>query len=591
MTTAKEFYKQDFQLYKAKKSQLRKQLLGLSLARLVVFLLILASIFIFYSTPLYIAASGVPLLIVFLLLLSRYSNKKAAEEYAIKRMHLNEMELQALEGNYSGFATGDAYKDSKHAYSEDIDLFGARSFFQYLSRCQTPEGEAYLANMLKSNNTEQVLQKQEAIKDLAKNPDWRHNYRTIASMVEGKLSIASLIAWLTSYEGFTKPFFSWLPKLFSALSILIIVLYAQEIISIFVFLIWFVIGFLIANKYQKGIGELSQKLAVSHSLLAHYAKLLEQIETANFTSKALKEKQASLTQKDGSTASQAIADLAKGLQNLEHSNNLLVKIVGNGLFLYDLWVSYPIEQWMDEHALKVADWLEVAAYFEAQDSLANLAYNNSNYTYPKIAQTDIAFNAKDLCHPLLLQKEAIPSDVMLGGADFLIITGANMAGKSTFLRSVSLAILMANVGLPIRAKELIYTPVPLLTSMRTTDSLDQETSYFFAELKRLRFIVEQLENRKSFVILDEILKGTNSTDKADGSIRFIKKLVSMHATGLVATHDLSLCGIANEIPNIKNFFFDTQIKNDELFFDYRLKPGICSDRNATFLLEKMKIVD
>lgn len=591
MTTAKEFYIQDLELFKAKQSQLRKQLLGLSLARLLVFLLLLTTVFIFFSTPFYIAVIGLPLLIAFLWLLSRYSNKKAAEQYAIQRIQINKMELRALDGDYSDFATGDMYKDSKHAYSEDIDLFGSRSFFQYLSRCQTLEGETYLADLLKSNNTEQVLEKQEVIKDLAANPDWRHNYRTIASMVEGKLSITSLVSWLTTYNGFTKPFFRWLPKLFSALSILVIVLYALNFINIFVFVIWFIIGFLIANRYQKGVGELSQKLAVSHSLLAHYAKLLEQIETTSFSAQVLKEKQAGLIQKDGNTASQAIANLAKGLQNLEHSNNLLVKIVGNSLFLYDLWVSYPIEQWLEAHALKVADWLEVAAYFEAQDSLANLAFNNPQYTYPKIAQTDVAFEAKALCHPLLLQKEAVPSDVLLAGSDFLIITGANMAGKSTFLRSVSLAILMANIGLPIRAEALTYTPIPLLTSMRTTDSLDQETSYFFAELKRLRFIVEQLEDRKCFIILDEILKGTNSTDKADGSIRFIKKLVSMHATGLVATHDLSLCGIAEDIPNIKNFFFDTQIKENELFFDYRLKPGICSDRNATFLLEKMKIVD
>ena len=261
------------------------------------------------------------------------------------------------------------------------------------------------------------------------------------------------------------------------------------------------------------------------------------------------------------------------------------------MFLYDLWVSYPVEQWLDEHAVEVADWLEITAYFEAQNSLANLAFNHPEYTYPKIAQDNITFKATELAHPLLLEKEAIPSDVHIGESEFLIITGANMAGKSTFLRSVSLAILMANTGLPIRAKEVSYTPIPLITSMRTTDSLDQETSYFFAELKRLRFIVDNLEEQKCFVILDEILKGTNSTDKADGSIRFIKKLVSMQATGMVATHDLSLCSIADQIPNIKNFFFDTQIKDDELYFDYRLKPGVCSDRNASFLLKKMKIVE
>lgn len=591
MAEAKEFYKQDFQLFQAKQKQLKKQLLGLSLARLAVFLLLSTVVIYFFKKPIYIAAIGLPLAVIFLWLLAKYSNKKTEEQYAMQRMRINELELRALDGDFSDFEAGEAYRDSQHAYSEDIDLFGARSFFQYINRSQTKESESYLADLLKSNATERVLEKQEAIQDLADKIEWRQNFMTIASMVEGKLSVASLLSWLKSYQGFTKPFFRWLPKLFSVLSVLMIFLYAQDYIHTVSFVVWLSIGFLIAYKYQKGIGELTQKLAVSHGLLSHYAKLLEEIETANFSSQTLKDKQAALRQENDFSASQAIATLSKGLQNLEHSNNLLVKIAGNSLFLYDLWVSYPIEKWLDTHALKVEEWLEIAAYFEAQNSLANLAYNHSDYTYPKMDQANIAFKAKALCHPLLLQKEAVPSDVVLGDSDFLIITGANMAGKSTFLRSVSLAILMANMGLPVRAKELIYMPIPLLTSMRTTDSLDQETSYFFAELKRLRFIVDQLEDRKCFVILDEILKGTNSTDKADGSIRFIKKLVSMKATGLVATHDLSLCEIAEDLPNIKNYFFDTQIKNEELFFDYRLKPGICSDRNASFLLEKMKIVE
>src|SRR5690554_658539 len=591
MFKAKEFYKQDSIQFKTAHSRVRKHLLSLSIARLIVFVLLLTVIFVFLDTTLYIAVFGVPLLVVFFWLLNKYSNKKTEEQYAVKRMQINELELRALEGDYSEFPTGDVYRDSKHAYSEDIDLFGRQSFFQYLTRCQTKEGETYLANLLKSNTTDKVLEKQEAIKNLAKNPDWRNNYMTIASMLEAKNSVASLTTWLESYTKFSKPFFRWLPKVFSILSVVVLILFAQDFIHIYLFLGWLAVGFFIANKYQKQVGELTQKLGVSHEMLSGYARLLEQIETAEFTAKILKKKQASLLQKDGVTASQAIADLAKGLQSLEHSSNLLVKGIGNPMFLYDLWVSYPVEQWLDEHAAEVADWLEITTYFEAQNSLANLAYNHPEYTYPKIAQDNITFKATELAHPLLFEKEAIPSDVHIGESEFLIITGANMAGKSTFLRSVSLAILMANTGLPIRAKEVSYTPIPLITSMRTTDSLDQETSYFFAELKRLRFIVDNLEEQKCFVILDEILKGTNSTDKADGSIRFIKKLVSMQATGMVATHDLSLCSIADQIPNIKNFFFDTQIKDEELYFDYRLKPGVCSDRNASFLLKKMKIVE
>ena len=166
-----------------------------------------------------------------------------------------------------------------------------------------------------------------------------------------------------------------------------------------------------------------------------------------------------------------------------------------------------------------------------------------------------------------------------------------MAGKSTFLRTVSLQIVMGNIGLPVCAEKAEYNPIKLITSMRTTDSLTDDESYFFSELKRLKFIVDAIKTDRYFIILDEILKGTNSTDKAIGSRKFVEKLVASNSTGIIATHDLSLCAAAEELPEVKNYFFDARIENDELFFDYTFKPGICQNMNASFLLKKMQIVD
>ena len=166
-----------------------------------------------------------------------------------------------------------------------------------------------------------------------------------------------------------------------------------------------------------------------------------------------------------------------------------------------------------------------------------------------------------------------------------------MAGKSTFLRTVGLHIVMANVGLPVCVEKSNYKPIKLVTSMRTTDSLKDDSSYFFSELKRLKFIVDTIENDSDyFVILDEILKGTNSTDKALGSKKFVERLVKLKATGIIATHDLSLTEIETEIEPIKNYFFDAQIIDDELHFDYKLKKGVCQNMNASFLLKKMEIL-
>jgi DNA mismatch repair ATPase MutS len=164
-----------------------------------------------------------------------------------------------------------------------------------------------------------------------------------------------------------------------------------------------------------------------------------------------------------------------------------------------------------------------------------------------------------------------------------------MAGKSTFLRTVSFYIVMANVGLPVCAVKSTYVPIKLITSMRTSDSLVDNSSYFFAELTRLQFVIENLKEGNYLVILDEILKGTNSIDKAEGSKKLIQKLVKMNVPGIIATHDLSLCEISKNLHEVKNYFFETEIRDDELFFDYQLKEGICKNMNASFLLKRMDI--
>ncbi|MGB7843584.1 MAG: DNA mismatch repair protein MutS, partial [Salinimicrobium sp.] len=213
------------------------------------------------------------------------------------------------------------------------------------------------------------------------------------------------------------------------------------------------------------------------------------------------------------------------------------------------------------------------------------------YAFPQINQDSHVTKAVKLAHPLLDPQKRVANDFTIQKEQFFIITGANMAGKSTFLRTVSLQILMANLGLPVCAQSCEYSPIKLITSMRTSDSLNDDESYFFSELKRLKYIVEEIKTGEYFIILDEILKGTNSTDKAIGSKKFIEKLVNSNSTGIIATHDLSLCEVTEEHPQVKNYYFDAEIINDELNFDYRFKNGICRNMNASFLLKKMQIVD
>ena len=259
-------------------------------------------------------------------------------------------------------------------------------------------------------------------------------------------------------------------------------------------------------------------------------------------------------------------------------------------FLRDTQLGFKVEQWIKKYTDRVENWFNVIPFFDAQNSLATMAFNHQEYSYPTIENNENTIHAELLGHPLLDKAQRIDNDFAIENEQFFIITGANMAGKSTFLRTVSLAIIMANMGLPVCAKSFKYTPIKLITSMRTSDSLTDDESYFFSELKRLKFIVEAIQKDNYFIILDEILKGTNSTDKAIGSKKFVQKLVASNSAGIIATHDLSLCEIEKELSAVENYFFDAEIRDDELHFDFKLKEGICKNMNASFLLKKMEII-
>ena len=353
---------------------------------------------------------------------------------------------------------------------------------------------------------------------------------------------------------------------------------------------WFLLGLLISGRYLKKVNDLSMHTAQILSTFEQYYKLITQIETQEFQSSLLQEQK----EKIGITKEKASVSLRKFsrlLSSLDQRNNILIGILTNGFLLRDMRVSYHIEQWIATHKEDVEHWFEVIHFFDAYNSLGAYAFNHPTQSYPVIAENEVVLAMEEAAHPLLDPSRAIPNSMQIDTGQFFIITGANMAGKSTFLRTVGLQIVMANVGLPTSATASHYKPIKLITSMRTTDNLTEDASYFFSELQRLKYIVGAIENDTYFIILDEILKGTNSEDKAKGSKKFIEKLVQSKATGIIATHDLSLCETSKTHEEVENYYFDAQIENDELYFDYTFKKGICQNMNASFLLKKMGIVN
>lgn len=584
------YYQEQLKTYQNHVKYLTKQMATISVLRVLVFVLFGLGVYMSFNIwEIAIAIGGIGLG-VFLYLLSKYTDAKRQRAFNNALVDLNKEEIKIAAGNFYHRDTGLQFQDPKHFYSLDIDLFGRGSFYQYLNRTTIPEGRYKLAGILKANTITGIASRQEAIKELSTKPQWRQYYWATSSLVDVETPAKYILAWLKSYHPFLPKALSWLPLVFSFMSILVFVLtYLGLVSNQAVIGYWLLIGIGITGSYLKKINVLASNTDKLRATFRQYAQLLDLIENETFTSALLIQKQIQI-QADHKKASNIFKLFSKHLDALDNRNNIIGAIFGNGLFLTDLRNSYLIEKWIEQYGHKVADWFEVVSFFDAYNSLGNYAYNHSDFVYPELVKEKWIIEAKNLGHPLLEKRKRVASDFHIDNEQFFIITGANMAGKSTFLRTVSLHIVMANVGLPVCATSSQYSPVKLITSMRTSDSLTDDSSYFFAELTRLKYIVDTIKEAPCFIVLDEILKGTNSTDKAIGSKKFVEKLVASKATGIIATHDLSLCDMAEVLEEVKNYYFDAEVIENELYFDYKLKQGICQNMNASFLLKKMNIV-
>ncbi len=584
------FYQNQLDKHIADLAEVKQQLAGSSVIRLLVFAMTGLSMYLLFGNEKWVLAAALVGIILFLFLVSRHTNLKYKRDKLRALKRINETEIKLLKRDFHHLPDGSEFKNPDHYFSQDIDLYGKGSFYQYSNRTVLPEGSQSLAALYNENSIENIEQKQEAVHELGSMPEWRQEFSAIASLTKTETTTKAIQKWLTSYTSFVPAVMKYLPLVFSIISLASFVLFFLGFISGWILLLVMVIGFLISGVYIKKITKLGLHSSKIQSTFEQYNRLLMIIENTDFKSSLLKEKKQSII-REGKNTSTILKDFSKLLGDLDQNRNVFYLFVGNGYFLRGLATSYQLELWITQHGTSAKDWFEVVAFFDAFISLGTFDFNHPNYAYPKILKDQIVLKSKAAGHPLLDPAKSVLNDYQIGNEQFFIITGANMAGKSTFLRTVSLQVVMANIGLPICAKEVAYNPIKLITSMRTTDSLTDDESYFFSELKRLKFIVDQIQTDRYFIVLDEILKGTNSTDKAKGSRKFVEKLVGSKSTGIIATHDLSLCEVAKELPQIENHYFDAEIIDNELHFDYKFKEGICQNMNASFLLKKMEIVD
>lgn len=571
----------------------------LSYGRLAAFLggAVLSYLTLDYDFRIGIAATAVAL-VVFLILVKRHSVVEIRRNRNKYLKQVNEKELKALERDYAEFGDGEEFVDPKHEFSYDLDLFGPRSLFQYLNRTASILGKEKLASWFKDPflDAEEIKRRQAAIQDIRSRLDFRQNFQAIGEEeLENETGSENLIAWLKEAPFFlSHPYY---PIIRYALPIILLIIIGLFIAIPQITWHWPVgmmaFNLLVVRQSLDRTNHTHALLGKRFATLNRYSDLLFLVEQEAFEAPLLQEEQAKLQVQD-MKASASIKELASITRAFDQRLNAFAAFVLNATILWDVVCMFRLEKWKASAKDELPDWFEVLSEFDSLVSLGNFAYNHPDFNLPEIQQDPFAMKGIEMGHVLLDPNIRIDNTLELeGDGQYIIITGANMAGKSTFLRTVGTNLVLAMLGAPVCAKQFTFSPLKLHTSVRATDSLQDHESYFYAELVRLKAIVDRLKNgERLFVILDEMLRGTNSRDKQTGSRGFIEQLINLKGMGLVATHDLSLGSLMEEHPErVRNMRFEVDILEDRLEFDYKLKPGISQNLNATFLMKKMGIME
>lgn len=532
-------------------------------------------------------------IVEFILLMNRHvvvRNKKLRAEALVK---INKDEMDYLNGISIPFNDGEEFEDHFHPYTFDLDIYGRKSLFHNLNRTKTYKGNKRLADLLnKLLPQSTIIQNQEAVRELANKAEFRQEIMALAMVKPDNEEIYNqLLKWADARTAKMSPIANILLYTGPIAFICFFLVYVITCNGLFGDVAGWCFGFnlLFTLLHLKTIKAEIKDITEVDEIIHHYCLIIKEIESQSFESEKLKALQ-NIFINDNKKASKEIRRLAVLFSRLDSINNLLGALLFNGALLFHLNSLKALWKWKKQYADSIVVWLDTIAEIEALGCFGNLYYNNPEFVFPEL-NSDFKIEFQNLAHPLLRKGKRIGNDINFD-KNFMILTGSNMSGKSTFLRSLGVNMVLAGAGAPVCAEKAIIHPLPVLVSMRLSDSLSDNESYFFAEVKRLKYIIDALANNRAFVLLDEILKGTNSDDKHSGTIKVIEKMIALKAIGSIATHDIEVCSLADTHPEkLVNRCFEAQIVDNELYFDYQLRDGVCRNKSATFLMTKMGVID
>lgn len=589
-------YTERLSLTKRQLQQVKKQIFRISMLRLALFITGIAGVYFFFNQTTLLIAGICLTFLPFFILVKVHNRLFIRKEWLETQARIIQEELQALSGDYSSFEDGKEYVNPEHPYSFDLDIFGRRSLFQSINRTCTFFGKVRLAEWLQNHLHEKasIEKRQEMVREISEHTLFREQFRVAGLVHHGQSSDAEKIqAWSQSpaqylHAGWVKAFIWGVPVINSLLLITSLAGWISFSWLGLSFGIFLVLSFGIikrATYIQETYGKQLKSLN-------GYARLIALAKAEDWKSAGMQELMERLNL-NGQSPVQALQQLSKELDRLDLRNNQFLYVLLEGSIFFQLQEIVRIERWKVRYGQHISEWLETVGELDALCSLGTFAYNHPQYTYPELTEKPFCFLATQMGHPLMPASQCVKNDATIPSRPFfLIITGANMAGKSTYLRTIGVNYLLACIGAPVCCERLKLYPNQLITSLRTSDSLSDNESYFFAELKRLKRIIDLLnQGQQLFIILDEILKGTNSMDKQKGSFDLIRQFMQLKANGIIATHDLLLGSLIKQFPEeIRNYCFEADIKENELTFSYKLREGVAQNMNACFLMKKMGII-
>jgi len=544
------------------------------------------------SFPFLLTALAILLLAAFIVMIKLYFRLGDQKALLEKLLFVNTNEQAVLNNQPNGFPDGKEQLDSD-SYLDDLDIFGPRSLFHLINRTTTTHGKTRLSTLLRKPilTIPGIIRQQQAVRVMTRQPDKRQLLTAKGLMVDEKEgNLYSLLDWLATPSRIQgRKGITVLRWLLIAYNLFCIGLYLATDIYV-PLLLGVILSWVITASYKTYIFHQHLLISRKQAILDQYSSILAVFNTMDTEGSPLLQEEQARTDR----AYHAIRRLSQLSGFFDQRLNMLVNIFLNSFILYDLQCMAALEKWKETYKKEFPEWIDAVGNIECLNSLATLAFSNPSFNYPApLDSGQLQIAATGMAHPLIPEGERVNNDCTIGKDQRLIlVTGSNMSGKTTFLRTTGVNLLLAQCGAPVCAASFSFTPMQVLTSLRVSDSLQEHTSYFMAELKKLQRIIHRIqENTPCLVLIDEILRGTNSDDKTYGSEQFIRRLLQYPCLSFFATHDLSLGSLEKELPGfVSNYCFESTIDGNELHFDYRLRQGIAANRNASFLMKKMDII-